>query len=147
VLTRSSFFWTLRTSKYFKLLTFLASQSCGRIARAVEIERNLFLGKCIITMSPATYIKLDTTLHAKSHHFSLMLLRFPTLIHYSLRLTTFCSTMSSEADQASNITGDNPTAGSHNAPGTGSNTASSTSSSTMADQAMARKEVPSLYQY
>jgi hypothetical protein len=63
----------LRTSKYFKLPTFLAPQSHGRITLVVETEMNLFLGKHIITLSSATYIKLDAVVHAKSHHFSLLL--------------------------------------------------------------------------
>jgi hypothetical protein len=37
----------------------------------VEIEEHFFLGKRIITLSPAVHIKLNATVHAKSHHFSL----------------------------------------------------------------------------
>jgi hypothetical protein len=38
--------------------------------RVVEIERHLFLGKQIVTLSPVMHIKLNTTVHARSHHFS-----------------------------------------------------------------------------
>jgi hypothetical protein len=48
-LIQGSFSQTLRTSKYFKLPTFLASQSRGRIARVVA-EMHLFLGKQIIIL-------------------------------------------------------------------------------------------------
>jgi hypothetical protein len=92
-------------------------------------------------------IKLDTVVHDKSQRFSLLLSKLFALIHCALHLTTLCSTMSGEADQASNITDNNPTAGSQSATVVGSDTASSTPSSTMVDQAMARKENPPLYQY
>jgi hypothetical protein len=92
-------------------------------------------------------IKWDTTVLAKSQRFSLLLSKLFALIHCALHLTTLCSTMSSEADQASNIADNNPTAGSQSAIVVGSNAASSTPSSTIVDQAMARKENPPLYQY
>jgi hypothetical protein len=62
-------------------------------------------------------------------------------------LTTSFSTMSSEADQTSNVTGDNPVADTEIVVGAESEAPSSTSFSTMADQAMARKEIPPLYEY
>jgi hypothetical protein len=67
-----SFSWMPHTSKYFKLLTFSASRSCVRITRVVETERHLFLGKRIITLSPAAHIKLSTAEHVKSHRFSFL---------------------------------------------------------------------------
>jgi hypothetical protein len=69
-----------------------------------------------------------------------------TLIHCALHLTTLHSTMSGEADQASNVAGDNLVADTQSAADVGGD-ATTSSSSTMADQAMARKEIPSLYQY
>jgi hypothetical protein len=38
----------------------------------VEIERHLFLGKRIITLSPAAHIKLGIAKHVSSHHFLLL---------------------------------------------------------------------------
>jgi hypothetical protein len=64
-----------------------------------------------------------------------------------LRLTTSFSTLSGEADQSSNITSDIPTASTKSVVGVESEVPSSTSFSTMADQAMARKEIPPLYEY
>jgi hypothetical protein len=48
----------------------------------VETERHLFLGKRIVTLSPAAHIKLNATVHTKSHHFSL--LPSSPLLSYSL---------------------------------------------------------------
>jgi hypothetical protein len=68
--------------KIFYTSKLFAPRSHTRIARVVETERHLFLGKEIITLSPAVHIKLDTTMHAKSHHFSLSsLLLFHLLIY------------------------------------------------------------------
>jgi hypothetical protein len=72
-LTRSFFSWTLRISKPFKFPNFSAPQPLGRIARVVEIERNLFHGKRIITLLPTAHIKLYAVVHAKSNRFSLLL--------------------------------------------------------------------------
>jgi hypothetical protein len=38
----------------------------------VETEMHLFLGKEIITLLPTMHIKLNTTMHTRSHHFSLL---------------------------------------------------------------------------
>jgi hypothetical protein len=55
--------------------------------------------------------------------------------------------MSSEADQSSNATGEIPVVGNESVAAVGSEAPSSISSSTMADQTMARKEIPHLYEY
>jgi hypothetical protein len=55
--------------------------------------------------------------------------------------------MTGEANQISNVAGDIAAFGSQSVAGVESEAASSTSSSTMADQAIANKEVPLLYQY
>jgi hypothetical protein len=67
-----SFFWTLQTSKYFKLLTFSHPQYRGQVALVVKTERHLFLGKRIITLSHAVHIRLSAAEHTRSHHFSLL---------------------------------------------------------------------------
>jgi hypothetical protein len=38
----------------------------------VKIERHIFLGKQIITLSSVAHIKLNATVHAKYHCFSLL---------------------------------------------------------------------------
>jgi hypothetical protein len=68
-------------------------------------------------------------------------------IHFSLQRTTFHSTMTGESDQISNVVSDAAASISHSGAAAESEAASSTSSSTMADQAIANKEVPLLYQY
>jgi hypothetical protein len=98
------------------------------------------------TVSPAAYIKPDAAVHAKSHRFSFLLSKLFAFIHCSLRLTTSCSTMSGKANQTSNVVGDIPMDDSQSATEMESETASSTSS-TMADQAIATKEIPPLYQF
>jgi hypothetical protein len=62
---------TPQTSKYFKLLNFLASRFHIRIAWVVEIKMYLFLGKRIIILSSTVYIKLSTAELIKAHRFSL----------------------------------------------------------------------------
>jgi hypothetical protein len=99
----------------------------------VETERNLFLGRHIITLLPTTHIKLNTVVHAKSHCFSLVLSKPFAFIHHLLHLTTFYSTMSGEADQVSNVVDDIPATRSQSVVGVESKAASSTSSSTMAN--------------
>jgi hypothetical protein len=84
--------------KYFKLPTFLASQSLGRIARAIETEENILAGKCIITLLPAAHIKLGAAVHAKSHRFSLLPSKRSAHIHRTLHLSTFHPTVSGEAN-------------------------------------------------
>jgi hypothetical protein len=134
LLIGSSFSWTLWISKSFKLPIFSAPQSCSQITRVDEIERNLFIKKCIVTLSPTTHVKLDATVHTKSHRFSILLLK-PSIFHSLLTAphrTIFHSTMTSEADQISNVAA----SGSQSAAGPESEVASSTSS-TMADQGIA----------
>jgi hypothetical protein len=57
-LNPGSFLRTSQTSKSFKLPNFSAPRFRVWIARVVEIERHLFLGKQIITLSHAAHIKL-----------------------------------------------------------------------------------------
>jgi hypothetical protein len=61
--------WTL---KYFKLPSFLVPRFCDWIMWVVETELHIFLGKQIPTLSLAAHIKLSTTVHARSHRFSLL---------------------------------------------------------------------------
>jgi hypothetical protein len=89
-LNGSSFSWMLRISKYFKHPTFLAPQFYDRVTWVVEIERNLFLGKCIITLLSIMHIKLNAVVHTKCHHFSLLLSK-PSAFH-SLLTTVPSST-------------------------------------------------------
>jgi hypothetical protein len=95
-LTRSLFSWTHWISKSFKLPNFSAPQSRGQIARVVEIERHLFLGKQITALSPNMHIKLDVVVHAKSYHFSLLPSRLLLLIHYLLHRTSSHYVMTGE---------------------------------------------------
>jgi hypothetical protein len=92
-----------RISKYFKFPTFLAPQSHGRITWVVETERDIFLEKRIITLSPVAHIKLDTTVHAKSHHFSLLPSILLLFIHCLLHRTCFHTTMTDETNWTSNM--------------------------------------------
>jgi hypothetical protein len=69
----------------------------------VETERQLFIGKQIITLSPMVHIKLRATEHIKSHRFSLS-----TFQSFTPPFTTRCTTptshsMASEADQAHHV--------------------------------------------
>jgi hypothetical protein len=64
-----------------------------------------------------------------------------------LHLTTFRSTMTGDANQAYNIASDVTASSSQSVAGAEGKAASSTSSSTIANQAIANKEVPLLYQY
>jgi hypothetical protein len=71
----------------------------------VEIERHLFLGNQIITLSPATHIKLSTAEHAKSHQF--FALAFQS---FTFPFTARCTaptprSMASRADQIPNVIG------------------------------------------
>jgi hypothetical protein len=63
-----------RISKFFKLRT---PQLREWIARVVEMEGYLFLGKRIIAASPATRIKMGTTVLIASHRFSLLPFHLP----------------------------------------------------------------------
>jgi hypothetical protein len=87
------------------------------------------------------HIKLNATVHAKSHHFSLLLSR-----PYCFSLTSH-STMTGNSNRISNATGNTATSGSQSGATAESETASLTSSSTMDDQAIANKVVPLLYEY
>jgi hypothetical protein len=147
MLTRSSFSWTLQILKSFKLPNFSAPQSRGRITRVVETDRYLFLGKRIITLFPVIHIKLDATVHAKSHRLSLLSSIFPLFIHCSLYCTTLHSTMTDKIDQISNVAGDAAASDPRNGADVDSETASASSSSNATIQTMAKKEVPKLFEY
>jgi hypothetical protein len=69
-----SFFRTPQISIFFELPT---SRIRVRIARVVETEGYLFLGKQIIAPSLATRIKMDATVLIVSHHFSLLPFHLP----------------------------------------------------------------------
>jgi hypothetical protein len=133
-------------SKYFKLPTFLAAQSHGRIAWVLEIERHLFPSKRIIILSPIVHIKLDTVEHTKSHRFSLLPSSLLLFSHCSLHRSTFPCNMFGEADQTSNIASDTTMSDSKGAAGVESETASASSSSNVAVLTMAKKEVPKMYE-
>jgi hypothetical protein len=147
LLTRSSFSWTPQISKSFKLSIFSAPQSCGRITRVVEIERHLFLRKCIITLSPAEHINLDDTVHVKSHRLPLLSSIFLLFIHCSLHRITLHSTMTSETDQISYVAGDAAASGSRRGAAAESKTASTSSSSNVVVRTMDKKEVSKLFEY
>jgi hypothetical protein len=78
------FSWTLQTSKSFELPNFLFLDSATGLRRWLKQKRHLFLGRRIITQSPATHIKLSTAEHVESHHFSLLSFN---LLHSNLLLT------------------------------------------------------------
>jgi hypothetical protein len=86
--------------------------------RVVERERDFFLGKYIVTLLPATHIKLDATMHAKSHHFSLLPSSLLHFIHCLLHHTSSHTTMTGETDQTSIIAGDAAASGSKATTGT-----------------------------
>jgi hypothetical protein len=112
----------------------------------VEIERHIYLGKHIVTLSSAGHIKLDTTMHAKSHHFSLLPSSLLLFIHCSMHRTNSHATMIGETAQISPIAGDVVGSGSKGASGVESNTASASSSSNVATHTIAKKKVPMLYE-
>jgi hypothetical protein len=58
--------------KIFQIFNFSASRFRVWIARVVEIEIHLFIGKQIVILSPAAYINLSTIEHIKSHRFTLL---------------------------------------------------------------------------
>jgi hypothetical protein len=63
--------------------------------RVVKIESHLFLGKRIITLSPAAHIKLGVTVLVESHHFSLLSSHPPLPL-----LSTACCTVSTPCSMA-----------------------------------------------
>jgi hypothetical protein len=112
----------------------------------IETKRHIFLRKRIITLSHVVHIKMDATVHAMSHCFSLL----PSsllLIHCSLHCSTFPCAMSGETDQASNAAGDTAVSNSKGTTGAESETDSTSSSSNVAVWTMAKKEVPKLFEY
>jgi hypothetical protein len=136
-----------RISNKFKLPTFSAPQSRDRITHVVEIESYRFLRKHIVTLSPITHIKLDTVVHANSHHFPLLSSIFLLFIHCSLHRTTLHSTMTDETDQISNAASDTAASDSHSGAAVESKIAFASSSSNVVIWAMAKKEVPKLFEY
>jgi hypothetical protein len=147
LLIGGSFPWTSHISKYFKVPNFLASQSRDQIARVVETEKHHFLGKRIITLSSAMHIKVDATMHAKSHRFSLLSSIFLLFIYCSLHYTTSHTTMTSETGQISIVVGNAAASCSKSAAGMESKVASVSSSSNMSIQSMTKEKVPKLYEY
>jgi hypothetical protein len=99
------------------------------------------------TVMPATHIKLDVVIHAKSNQFSLMLHNLFAFVLCSLCHTVFFFNMSSEVGQSSNVADKILAVGTKSAVTVGSKAPSSTSSSNMVDQTMVRKEIPPLYEY
>jgi hypothetical protein len=146
-LIQGSFSWKSCTSKYFKFLIFLSSRSGGRIAWVVEIERHLFLGKQIITLSFAMHIKLSAAVHARSHHFSPSPSSLCFLIYCLLHRTNFPHAMASKTDQtllaAGNVTVDDTKI----VFWVESGIAAASSSSNAAIEKMAKKDVPMLTDY
>jgi hypothetical protein len=137
----SSFSWTQRTSKYFKLPTFLLPQSRDWIMQVVETERHLFLGKQIVTLSPDAHIKLSATMHAKFHHFT-PLPSHLLLLPFSARYTTPTPhSMASEIGQNLPIT-DEPVAGDNKSALGGSDVLAVSSSSNMAATKNSGQEHP-----
>jgi hypothetical protein len=147
LLIRSSFAWTPQISESFKLPKFPAHQSHGRIERVVETEMHLFLRKRIIRLLPATDIKLDVTVHGKSHRFSLLPSSLLFFIHCLLHRTSSHHTMIGEIDQTSLVVGGTTAPGSKDATGAEIETASASPSFNVATQTMVKKEVPKLFEY
>jgi hypothetical protein len=113
----------------------------------VETEMHIFLGKQIITLSPVAHIKLNATVHIRSHHFSLLPSTFYFLIHYSVHHTHFPYDMVGEADKTLLAAGDVVASESKVASGAESDAAPTSSSSNTATQTLAKKDVPKLYEY
>jgi hypothetical protein len=113
----------------------------------VEIEMHLYLGKRIITLSPAMHIKLTTTVHAKSHNFLLLLQISYFLIYYLLHCTHFPCAMASEADQTLLTTGDAAAVDTKMVSGMESDTVTTSSSSNVAVVKIVKKDVPMLTDY
>jgi hypothetical protein len=114
----------------------------------VEKEMHLFLEKWIVTLSPDAHIKLDTTMNAKSHCFSLLPSCIPFLIHCLLHRTSSQSAiMTNETDQISLIAGDATASCSKAVTGSESHTTSALSSSNIAKQSIAKKKAMLLFEY
>jgi hypothetical protein len=137
----------LHISKYFKIPTFLAPRSRGRIVWVVETKRHFFFRKCIITLSHVVHIKPDTAVHTESYPFSLLPSILLLFIHCSLHCSTSHHTKTSEDNQTSNITDDVTVSSTQSATSVESEVASVSSSSNVVIQTMAKKDVPKLYQY
>jgi hypothetical protein len=140
IIDLGSFSWTLQTSKYFKLPTFLVSRSRGQIMWVVETERHLFLGEKIITLSPTTHIKLDVTVHTRSQHFCF-------LVHCSQHRTHFLCVMAAETDHTSLAVGDAAASNSMVASGAERDTVAACSSSNAATQTLVKNAVSMLFEY
>jgi hypothetical protein len=131
----------------FKLPTFSLPQCHSRIVRVVETERYFFLGKRIITLSPAAHIKLSATVHAKSHQFTLShsyFLLLPFTAHYTIPIP---HSMASETDWSINVTGDAIAAGTKTASGAESETSAACSSSKEAITKMENKTTTTFPDY
>jgi hypothetical protein len=136
-LISGSFSWTLRTSKYFKSPTFwLLDFSFG--LRGWLKQKGIFLGKQIVTMSPAVHIKLSAVEHVKSN---LLLVLF----------TTCCTaptshSMASETDQTLRVT-DEPIVNKSKSDSGMESDVLLTSSSNMAAAKMANKTTSEMADY
>jgi hypothetical protein len=113
----------------------------------VETEMHIFLGKQIITLSHAAHIKLNATVHIRSHHFSLLPSTFYFLIHYSVHHTHFPYDMVREADKTLLAAGDAVASESKVTSSAESDAASTSSSSNAATQTLIKKDVLKLYEY
>jgi hypothetical protein len=113
----------------------------------VKIERHLFLWKRIITLSPAAHIKLNATVHAKSHCFSLFAFKsltfpFTALLH---RIQSSC-TMADESAQTLFVV-DDTAANTKTFSSVESDVAAASTSSNVAIEKMAKEDVPVLTGY
>jgi hypothetical protein len=106
-----------------------------------------FLEKRIITLSPPAHIKLDTTVHTKSHHFSLSSSRLYLFIYCLLHHTHFHHVMASEADQALLTAGNVITDDTKTASGVESEVVVASSSSNATIEKMVKKDVPTMTDY
>jgi hypothetical protein len=113
----------------------------------VEIERHIFLEKQIIILSPATHIKLSTTEHVKSHHFSIWPSNLLLLPLTSCCIAPASHSMAGEANQILQVA-DGPIINeSKSDSGMESDVPTSSSSSNMATTNMVDKTTPKMVDY
>jgi hypothetical protein len=123
----------------------LSPQSHDWITQVVEIERHLFLEKCIITLSSAAHIKMNATMHAKSHCFPLLLSN-----HFPLHLllhTHLSHAIARETDQTLLVIDDVATSKSNVASGAESDATPASSSSNDATCTMVKQAILMLQDY
>jgi hypothetical protein len=132
--------------KIFQTFKLFASQFRSRNVRVVETERYLFLGKQIVILSPVAHIKLNATVHVKSHRFSLLSSRLFFFIYYLLHRTHLPCAIAGESNQTL-LAADDAAGNTKMIYGAESDVAMASSSSNVAVERMAKKDVPVLIDY